>query len=75
LAVVSVAILISFHLKHQASELEKKIALPLGIVFWVLVSCLTFLPACGLRLRNDLFAGYSLLVEWAGELYKDGESV
>jgi len=41
MAIVSVAILISFHLKHQASPLEKQIALPLGVVFWVLaIACL-----------------------------------
>lgn len=34
LAIVSVAILINFHLKHQPSALEKKVSLPLGIVFW-----------------------------------------
>ena len=33
--------IISFHLKNQPSEIEKKIALPLGLVFWGLsVACL-----------------------------------
>lgn len=36
MAVVSVAIIISFHLKHQPSAIEKRTALPLGIIFWVL---------------------------------------
>lgn len=36
LAVVGVAITISFHLKNQPSALEKKVALPLGTLFWVL---------------------------------------
>ncbi|KAF2761511.1 hypothetical protein EJ05DRAFT_496424 [Pseudovirgaria hyperparasitica] len=41
LAIVSVAILVSFHLKQQPSKLEKRIALPLGIVFWLLaLACL-----------------------------------
>lgn len=41
LAIVSSAIVISFHLKTEASELEIKMALPLGIVFWLLsVACL-----------------------------------
>ena len=41
MAVVSVAILISFHLKSQPSPLEKRIALPFGIIFWLLsVACL-----------------------------------
>jgi hypothetical protein len=41
MAVVSVAILISFHLKSQPSPLERKIALPFGIIFWFLaLACL-----------------------------------
>ena len=41
MAVVAVAILISFHLKNEASELEKKVALPFGLLFWLLgIACL-----------------------------------
>jgi hypothetical protein len=41
MAVVAVAILISFHLKHEASELERKVALPFGLIFWFLgMACL-----------------------------------
>jgi len=41
LAVVSVAIFINFHLKHQATAWERKISHPLGIIFWVLaIACL-----------------------------------
>ncbi|KAI4717311.1 hypothetical protein E4T48_06462 [Aureobasidium sp. EXF-10727] len=41
MAVVSVAILISFHLKSQPSPLERRIALPFGIIFWFLaLACL-----------------------------------
>lgn len=41
LAVVSVAIVISFHLKTKPSELELRMALPLGCIFWVLsLACL-----------------------------------
>ncbi|KAF1915257.1 hypothetical protein BDU57DRAFT_499114 [Ampelomyces quisqualis] len=36
MAIVSVAIVLSFHLKSEPSRLEKQIALPLGIVFWIL---------------------------------------
>ena len=36
LAVVSVAILISFHLKSQPTDLERRLAFPLGLVFWIL---------------------------------------
>ena len=41
LAIVSIAILINFHLKHQPTALENKFSLPLGIIFWVLsLACL-----------------------------------
>ncbi|KAI9732369.1 MAG: hypothetical protein M1834_001576 [Cirrosporium novae-zelandiae] len=41
LAIVSSAILLSFHLQHKATPLEKRYALPLGIIFWVLaLACL-----------------------------------
>jgi hypothetical protein len=41
MAVVSIAIVISFHLKSEASPLELRMARPLGIIFWVLsLSCL-----------------------------------
>lgn len=41
MAIVSVAILISFHLKREATPLEKRIALPFGLVFWILaIACL-----------------------------------
>ncbi|MCJ1313357.1 hypothetical protein MMC25_007035 [Agyrium rufum] len=41
LSVVSIAILLSFHLRNAPTPLEKKIALPLGLTFWVLaIACL-----------------------------------
>ncbi|KAK8219285.1 hypothetical protein M8818_001019 [Zalaria obscura] len=41
MAIVSVAILISFHLKHQPTPLERRAALPFGIIFWLLsLACL-----------------------------------
>ncbi|KAF3902941.1 hypothetical protein ABW20_dc0100062 [Dactylellina cionopaga] len=36
LAVVSVAIMTTFHFTSQPTKLEKKIAFPLGLLFWVL---------------------------------------
>ncbi|KAK0390954.1 hypothetical protein NLU13_0457 [Sarocladium strictum] len=36
MAVVSVAITLSFHLKSQPSAIERKMAKPLGAVFWAL---------------------------------------
>ncbi|KAB2575020.1 hypothetical protein BFW01_g12008 [Lasiodiplodia theobromae] len=41
MAIVSVAIVISFHLKAQPSDLERRMALPFGIIFWLLsLACL-----------------------------------
>jgi uncharacterized membrane protein YidH (DUF202 family) len=41
LAVVAVAIIISFHFREQPSVLERRMALPLGIIFWLLsLTCL-----------------------------------
>ncbi|KAK4618677.1 uncharacterized protein CLAFUR5_11040 [Fulvia fulva] len=41
MAIVSIAILISFHLKHQPTALERRVALPFGIIFWLLaLACL-----------------------------------
>jgi len=40
MAVVSVAIILSFHLKQQPTPLERRVALPLGLIFWLLsLSC------------------------------------
>ncbi|KAL4960823.1 DUF202 domain-containing protein [Aspergillus stella-maris] len=36
LGIVSVALIISFNFKAQPSELERKMSLPMGIIFWVL---------------------------------------
>ncbi|POR35926.1 Uncharacterized protein TPAR_03879 [Tolypocladium paradoxum] len=36
MAVLSVAITLSFHLKHRPTDLERRMAKPLGVVFWVL---------------------------------------
>ncbi|KAL6708505.1 hypothetical protein ACN47E_002768 [Coniothyrium glycines] len=41
MAIVSVAIVLSFHLKSKPSALEKRVALPLGVIFWLLsLACL-----------------------------------
>ncbi|KAF2401235.1 hypothetical protein EJ06DRAFT_508752 [Trichodelitschia bisporula] len=41
LSIVSIAIVISFHLKSQPSHTEKQLSLPLGIIFWLLsIACL-----------------------------------
>ena len=41
MAVVAVAIVISFHLKQQPTATEKRMSLPFGIIFWLLsLACL-----------------------------------
>jgi hypothetical protein len=41
MAVVSVAIVISFHLTSEPTPLERRMALPFGAVFWLLsLACL-----------------------------------
>ncbi|KAF2202729.1 hypothetical protein GQ43DRAFT_391503 [Delitschia confertaspora ATCC 74209] len=41
MAVVAVAIVINFHLRSEPTDLERRTALPFGIIFWVLsVACL-----------------------------------
>ena len=41
MTVVSIAIMISFHLKSAPTPLELRMAQPLGIIFWLLsLSCL-----------------------------------
>ncbi|KAK7536039.1 uncharacterized protein J3D65DRAFT_627181 [Phyllosticta citribraziliensis] len=41
MAIVSVAIVISFHVKNEPSDFEKRMALPFGIIFWLLsLACL-----------------------------------
>lgn len=43
MAVVSVAIVLSFHLKSQPSKFELRMAKPLGATFWALSVCCLFL--------------------------------
>lgn len=41
MAIVSVAIVLSFHLRKTATKTELRMAKPLGAIFWVLsVACL-----------------------------------
>ena len=41
MAIVSVAIVVSFHLQNQPTAIEKRLALPFGIIFWFLsLACL-----------------------------------
>ncbi|KAL2009346.1 hypothetical protein VTN00DRAFT_7540 [Thermoascus crustaceus] len=41
LSIVSCAIIISFHLRTQPTGIERRVAFPLGIVFWVMsLACL-----------------------------------
>ncbi|EMD61635.1 hypothetical protein COCSADRAFT_173953 [Bipolaris sorokiniana ND90Pr] len=56
MAIVSVAIVLSFHLKLQPTPLELRFALPLGIVFWILsLACM----AAGLANYINTISRYS----------------
>lgn len=46
MAVVSVAITLSFHLKNEATDLELRMAKPLGTIFWGL-SVMTLFAGLG----------------------------
>lgn len=35
MAVLSVAITLSFHLKSKPTDLERRISKPLGVIFWI----------------------------------------
>ncbi|KAI5805137.1 hypothetical protein EDC01DRAFT_358339 [Geopyxis carbonaria] len=51
LCVVSVAIILSFHLKTKPTSIEKRMALPLGIIFWLL-SLLCLMAGLGNYLKT-----------------------
>lgn len=59
MAVVSVAIVLSFHLKNQPSAAELAMSRPLGVVFWLLsVACL--LAGLGNYIGTSTVASQSL---------------
>ncbi len=51
MAIVSVAITLSFHLKNEPTRLERQVAKPLGAVFWVL-ALLTLAVGLGNYIRK-----------------------
>lgn len=56
MSIVSVAIVISFHLKSKPSSVEERIALPVGLLFWVLsLACL----GCGCAIYVKTVTKYS----------------
>jgi hypothetical protein len=62
MAVVSVAITLSFHLKSQPSRIERKMAKPLGAVFWALAVATLFV-GLGNYIR-ELPSHHSARVNW-----------
>lgn len=56
MAIVSNAIILSFHLKTKPNELERKIARPLGIIFWALSLC-----CLGVGVGNYISASFAPL--------------
>lgn len=56
MAVVAVAIVLSFHLKTRATDIELRMAKPLGAIFWALsVACL--LVGCANYIRELSWVG------------------
>ncbi|KAH7150004.1 hypothetical protein B0J13DRAFT_549315 [Dactylonectria estremocensis] len=53
MAVVSIAITLSFHLKNEPSSLELRMAKPLGIIFWAL-SVMTLFAGVGNYISKQL---------------------
>lgn len=63
MSIVAVAIVLSFHLRKTASDIELRMATPLGAIFWALsVSCL------GVGIANYTSAFFSFLFFFS---YKD----
>lgn len=60
MAIVSVAITLSFHLKHQPSKLELRMAMPLGAIFWVL-AVLTLSIGVGNYISEGLTSVFSCI--------------
>lgn len=64
MAILAVAITLSFHLKSRPSDVELRMALPLGLVFWVLaVACLAmglgnYISACVYYLTRSILTHY-----------------
>lgn len=68
MAVVAVAIVLSFHLKTRPSPAELRMAKPLGLVFWGLsVACL--LVGLGNYIREFLFPFFPYYASSSVSLY------
>lgn len=61
MAIVSIAITLSFHVKHQPSNFELRMAKPLGAVFWAL-SVVMLLLGLGNYIRKFYVFLINLLV-------------
>ncbi|EGR51681.1 uncharacterized protein TRIREDRAFT_33502, partial [Trichoderma reesei QM6a] len=63
MAIVSVAITVSFHIYRTPSELERQVAKPLGAVFWVL-SVVTLAVGAGNYIRTvNLYGRRAAIVQ------------
>ncbi|SPN98591.1 related to DUF domain protein [Cephalotrichum gorgonifer] len=63
MAIVSNAIVLSFHLKSQPSELEMRMSKPLGIVFWALSLCCLGLGAGNYITTVNKYGGKVAIVQ------------
>ncbi|KAK5998558.1 hypothetical protein PT974_00939 [Cladobotryum mycophilum] len=65
MAIVSVAITVSFHLKGQPSDIERRMAKPLGAIFWLL-SLLTLFVGCANYIRTVNMYGRKAAIVQSG---------
>jgi hypothetical protein len=74
MSIVAVAIVLSFHLRKAASDIELRMAKPLGAIFWALsVSCL----GVGMANYTSMFRSFSMDCMWwrLTNLFRNGQPV
>ncbi|KAL6881123.1 hypothetical protein J3F83DRAFT_721087 [Trichoderma novae-zelandiae] len=77
MAIVSVAITVSFHINRTPSELERQVAKPLGAIFWVL-SVVTLALGAGNYIRTvNLYGRRAAIVQsgWKTQVVLGGIAV
>lgn len=63
MAVVSVAITLSFHLNHKPSHVEREMARPLGIIFWLLAVLTLGVGVCNYIRTVNLYSKKAAIVQ------------
>ncbi|CEJ84816.1 Putative Duf202 domain-containing protein [[Torrubiella] hemipterigena] len=70
MAVVSVAITLSFHINHKPSAAERRMAKPLGIIFWALAILTLLVGLCNYIRTVNLYSKKAAIVQsgWRTQL-------